>query len=512
MDRERGVARVGVERVSPQLILPILLIAGFSKQELEVPGMTLWVSSGDLDGDTFTDLIVSYKRGSGPASEKFLAIFFRGKDGYSPRPDLAFAPLRHAAMFDIGDSNSDGADEILYLTSGGVYSQTFSNRKPQAPTKLINASTLAGTPEEEDFPAWDFLRDVKGLGKLIVLPSRTRINLFTPDPTNAWKKWCSVEIDHYSFYDTETATFRRSAQGGSTGRPYSIRVTTVVPNLDFLEQTGDGKIDLVTNYDDRVSIHPQLDDGTISAKPSHVQWMKALTSEELENRDTFVSSHVQDIDGDGIADLSITKIGGGITTLASEVRIYRGRKGGGFETKPAQNFRDEGFGALSRFVDVDGDGRVDMVHPHAEVSIVTLSSAMLSSSLSLDVRIRRPSKGPDFFDLKPVQTLDTSFGLDLSVGASLRGSAPIFGHDFDGDGVRDALLSDGGDKMALHRGKKGGGDLFDDDGPITLSAEGSNTTEVLNPSTKSDAKPDVLVYYVARKGKSGKLLVFRNTF
>jgi hypothetical protein len=498
--------------VSLQLILPILLISGFAKQELEVPGMTLWVSTGDLDGDAMTDLIVSYRRGSGPSAERFLAIFFRTKEGYAPRPDIAFSPLKHAAMFDIGDSNSDGADEILYLTSGGVYVQPFAGRKPQPPTKLINASTIAGAPEEEDFPAWDFLRDVKGIGKLMVLPSRTRINLFKPDQGAAWKKWCSVDIDQYSFYDTETATFRRSSQGGSSGRPYSIRVTTVIPNLDFIEQTGDGKIDLVTNYDDRVSIHPHLDDGTISASPSHTQWMKVLTPQELENRDTFVFSNVQDIDGDGIADLSITKIGGGITTLASEVRIYRGRKGGGFDTKAAQTFADEGFGALSRFVDVDGDGRNDMVHPHAEVSIVTISSALLSSSLGLDVRIRRPGRPPEFFEPKPAQKLDTSFGLDLSVGASLRGTAPIFGHDFDGDGIRDALLSDGGDKMALHRGKKGDNELFDDDGTITLPAEGSNTTEVLNPSTKSDSKPDVLVYYVARKGKSGKLLVFRNQF
>ncbi len=179
---------------------------------------------------------------------------------------------------------------------------------------------------------------------------------------------------------------------------------------------------------------------------------------------------------------------------------------------PAQVFRDEGFGALAHFADVDGDGRIEMIHPHAEVSIVTISSAMLSSSLGLDVRIRRAAKPPEFFDPKPIQVLDTRFGLDLSVGASLRGSAPIFGHDFDGDGVRDAILSDGGEKMSFHRGKKGGSEPFDDDGPITLAAEGSNTTEVLNPSTKSAAKPDVLVYYLARKGKSGKLLVFRNTF
>ncbi len=248
--------------MSLQLIFPLLMMSGFTKQELEVPGMTLWVATGDLDGDTLTDLIVSYKRGSGPKAERYLAIFFRGPEGYGPRPDVAFAPLKTAGMFDIGDSNGDGVDEILYVTPGGVFAQTFVHRKPTPPTRLLSASTLVSAPEEEDFPAWDFLRDVPGLGPLIVMPARTKLHLFRREG-QVWKRWCAVEIDQYSFYDTETATFRRSsAQGGSTGRPYSIRVTTVVPTLDFVEQTGDGKVDLVTSYDDRVAVYPQLEDGT----------------------------------------------------------------------------------------------------------------------------------------------------------------------------------------------------------------------------------------------------------
>lgn len=63
------------------------------------------------------------------------------------------------------------------------------------------------------------------------------------------------------------------------------------------------------------------------------------TDEELERRDTSIETKIAQLDADGIADLAITKIGGGITTLATEVRLFRGAKGGGFELEPAQSFR-----------------------------------------------------------------------------------------------------------------------------------------------------------------------------
>ncbi len=137
---------------------------------------------------------------------------------------------------------------------------------------------------------------------------------------------------------------------------------------------------------------------------------------------------------------------------------------------------------------------------------------LLSSELGFEVRIRRRAAAPAFFERKAVQALETSFGLDLSVGATLRGAAPTFGHDFDGDGRRDVLLSQGGKKMVLNRGLARKDRLFEEDGKISLSAAGSNTTVVLHPRVKDKRKPDVLVYYVARKNMASKLVLFLNRY
>lgn len=500
--------RIVVSMVAASLVLATTAQAKFSRQTLDVPGSVLWVDTGDLNGDQRTDLVVSHRRGAGPATGRFLAVFFRTDKGYGRRPDVTFPVPQNAAAFDLGDAFGDAQDEIVYLTSSGVFAQAFKDGKPQNLTRIITSPTLVLEPEEEDIVAWDFLRKI-GDKPAAVLPGRRAVRLFAREG-EAWKKWAELRIEKFSYYDAETSTYRRSGRGGRSGRPYAFRVTTIVPNLDFVEQTGDGRIDLVTHYEDRLEVYPGTEGGGFAERPAHRAWFRMRTPAELESRDTEVSAEIVDFDGDGIADLCLTKIGGGVTTLATEVRLHKGLKGGGFSPKPTQKFVDDGFASLVRFIDVDGDGKREMLHPHAEVSIMSMSSAMLSSKLSLDIRIRRPDPEGPLFARSPTQTLETSYGLDLTVGAALRGTAPIFGHDFDGDGRRDVILAQGGDEMRLHRGLKGRSELFEEEGRIKLSAPGTSTTLALSPRTDRTEPPDLLLYYVARKSLGGRLYVFRN--
>jgi hypothetical protein len=484
----------------------------FQRQELAVPGDLLWLATADLDGDGKTDIIASYRRGAGPHATRFIAVFFRGDSGYTPHPDVAIQAPRSAALFDAGDAFGDGKQELVYFASDGVYAQSFAARKPQAPVKILSTTSLVGEGEEDDLITWDFLRSLgPNEPDTIIVPTRGPLRLFQRENA-AWKLWSKVFLEQHSYYDAEMSTFRRDRRGGSTGRPYSFRSTTIVPLLDFVDQTGDGKIDLVTSFEDRIAVYPRQTDGKLAEKPQFSIWFNVRTPQELQVRDAGVYTVIQDLDGDGIADACVTKIAGGITTLATEVRIYRGVKGGGFEEKPAQVFKDDGFAALSAFIDVDGDGKLEMLHPHSSVSIVAISQMMLKRELSLDIRIRRASKEKGlFFETEEVQKLETVFGLDLSVGATLRGAYPIFGYDFDADGKRDAIISEGGGKMVVHRGVRKDKEIFEGEGNVSLDAPGASTTIALFPDAARIQRPDVLIYYVDRADLAGKIYLFRNT-
>lgn len=487
----------------------------FEKRELAVPGRIFWLDWGDLDGDGLVDLVVSYGRGQGPEAGRFLGVFFRGPGGFSKEPDLRINAPATASMFDVGDALPGGGEELVFLGRFGVFAQSLAGKKLGQLQAIVKTKTLAVTPEEEDFVRWDFLRTLPASGgrpasRVLIVPTAGPIELYTPDAAGAWTRGSRIEIESFAFYDAEAATFKRGRRGGAGARPFSIVVTTVVPTLSFLDQNGDGRLDVIATYRDRVAVHYAQPDGTVTATAGYARWLKFLTPEEQTAGDTEVYVEAVDLDGDGLADLSANKIGGGITNTRSETRLYMGTKGGGFAASPAQTWVDEGFGTLITYADLDGDGKVEMVHPLVEVSVVSMSSMLLSSKMELDLRVRRgtPGAAKPFAD-KPVQTLDLVFGLDFSTGGALRGAPPLFGHDFDGDGVPDALLTTSGERLQVFKGRGAkSGDIFDDDATITLTAPVSRETYALPSGTKAGGTVDVLVAHVDVPKLSGRLYHF----
>lgn len=490
----------------------------FDRQILRVPGAVQWVADGDLDGDGWRDLVVSYRRKGGPASERFFAVFYRSEDGFGTRPSHMFRAPPAAAIFDVGPSPSDahpdgGRDELLFWAREGLFSVAFEGRRVQGPELRLSARTLIGGPEEEDLPHWDFARRVDGR-PLLIVPTATSTRMYRAG-RGAWRSVGTLPIRPLEQYDPETETFRPAEDGGAPTRNYALRVTRMLPKLTFVDQTGDGRADVVAAFEDRVQVYRARDDGTFQPEPVARAWLRLRTAAEIENRDATLYSTVAHLDGDGVADLCVSKSSGGLTTFRSEVRLYRGVRGGGFEPEPAQVFEQASLGSLVSFVDVDGDGRTEMLQPAAEISLAAMVRALFAKSFQVDVRIHRPREGDGFFEPDPVQTLTARFDLDLGSSATVRGAPPLFGRDLDGDGAPDALMSDGGDRIALHSGVLRDGPAtgrpFRDAAFIGLEGPTSGTT-ILLPPGPPDRLPDVLVYYVGRDDLRSQLLVHANRY
>ncbi len=486
--------------------------AGFEAQSLRVPGSVLWVTDGDLDADGRTDVVLSYRRRAGSRVERFWAIFFRGADGFSSRPDLTVKAPRPAAVFDVGPADDVPGDDLVFWTRTGLFKLSFADRRPGKIRSLVATRSLVGGAEKADLPHWRFLR---GLGPkktpTILIPDRNRLRIFRW-AKGEWTHVQDVKVGIRSYYDSETDMFRPAEDSGSPSRSYSFRSTRLVPKLRFIDQTGDGREDLVTLFEDHVAVFVAGEDGRFADEPIFRRGFELRTHQELENQDALVSAEVAHLDGDGVADLCLTKGSGGLTSFKSEVFLHRGVAGGGFEPRPRQTFTQKGIGTLVAFEDVDGDGIVEMLQPSAEISVVSMVRALVSKRFDLAVQLRRASEQPGtLFEPKPAQELTMRFELDFSSGATVRGSPPLFGWDFDGDGLRDALLADGGNRMVLHKGQAGHRNFFRKDAHITLDGPSSSTTRPLFPRPDGGL-PDVLVFYVAREDRASELLVHRNRY
>jgi len=479
----------------------------FETQTLRVPGAVLWVDHGDLDGDGNRDLVVSYRRGGGPAAERFFAVFYRGAKGFGTRPSHAFRAPAGAVAFDLGPAPDGGRAELFLWAREGVFALAFAGREVDRPRALVTASSLAGAPESGDLPRWDFVRVVDG-EPVIVLPTARGVRIHRRGE-GGWTLGSTVPVRPIELVDAETDTFRPGEDGGAPVRNYALRVTRMVPKLTFIDQTGDGRSDLVSAFEDRIEVFAARKDGTFGVEPVFRRWFRLRTAEEIENRDATLYATVAHLDGDGVADLALAKSSGGLTTFRSEVRLHRGLEGGGFASEPTQTFEHGGIGSLVSFVDLDGDGRVEMLQPSAEISLAAMVRALFSKQFRVDVELRGHGGDDVPFETDPRQRLAARFDLDFSASAGVRGSPPLFGHDFDGDGRPDALVPDGGERMALHQGLADSERFFRTEAFVYVEGPGSGTTVVLEPG-REDALPDVLVYYVGRDDLHSRLLVHLN--
>jgi hypothetical protein len=486
---------------------------GFTKREMRVPGEIGWVTHGDLNADGWTDLVVSYHRGGGPSATRFLGVFFGAAQGFGRVPDHAFVVPERATVFDVGDVFGDRGDEVVYGGANGVYAHSVVPQKVGKVQRVAAVRSLMGGPNEDELVMLNLVRNVEGQGTLLIVPAQDGLVLFRRG-ADGFETAGRVATTHFGFYDAEMSTYRVSARGGETGRPYWFRSATVVPNIDFIEQTGDGQIDMVLHLVDRVWVFASKGPNAgFQEAASTTRWFRLLTDEERSQGVVSTATMLEDLDGDGIGDLAFSKMTGGARKLHSSLYLFRGEKGGGFSKEAVQVFEDDAFANLVSFADLDGDGLSELLRPKLVVSILELTKIMVSSEVTVDLRIHRPQGGRGFFAAHPDFTMEMTFPIDFSARAQLEGPSPLAGYDFNGDGLKDMMLAGGSEGMVLHRGERDDGSYrLEEEGRYHLKAPGSHLTIVLPRRPADLKKPDVLVYYRYRAKLSGIMVHFRNEF
>ena len=474
--------------------------------DLQVPGEILWVAEGDLDGNEENDLVFSYKRGVSVDSKKFLAIFFRENGKFSKYPQQAFEAPKSAVGFTVADVMGDEKAEIVYLRSSGIYAQVALRSRVSSPIQILKARNIVGRSEREDFIRWDFVKQFENKTWIIV-PFVDGVELYERKGA-LYKINSDIELETEHFYDAEKNTYLRSTRGGRSGKIYAFRSTTILPLIRFLDYDGDGKRDLVSHFEDRISVNKQLNNGTFEQSPSVRRWFKLRTPKENAARDTTIDLQVLDLNGDQIADISATKISGGVLNMRTETRLYLGQKGGGFSKTPNQVFSDEGFASLVRYEDVDLDGEIEMIHPLSKPSLFSLSRVLLSSELKVDFRIRKRSQKNSFvFQTEPELEITSVLGLDFSTGGALHGPYPIFGVDINQDRKADIGLGQGDKSFEILEGE-GVGKLQPN---VRRSFRVKATRSVRKLYKNTQDASDILFYYKHLPSHSGRarILTFR---
>ncbi len=455
----------------------------YVKCVLEPPGRPGLALSDDLDGDRFGDvLFIEGRRAS---------AFFGSKAGFARTPELAFDLPLDAVFVDIGDLEGDGARELFLLGRHGVATISFSGRTAHAPVAtpgLEVQDPLIGFVPDSDVMWNDFVLDVDGVGaEDVVLPTVAgdRIAL-RGTPAAGFTDGGIVPVA--AIGDVDLA-------GDSDLR--EIRQTLVLPRLFAGNVLGDSARELLT-FDGR-SVR-------VFERPSEPgPWREVLdrslyTGEASFAERVFSSRNVRvaDLDKSGRADVVVVQAERG------EIDFFRTPPGN--ETEPLSDrrvLRLDGFLLPPKLIDLDADGRIDLLAPATDkISALSAMRVFLSRAFTMRYAIFK-NREPARFARTPDAMREIRFPLEYETGGNsprvMHRMTYTFDADVDGDGLKDFVSKQSATELAVCRGEKGG--TFESKPSRTIAIDDAEPYQGLSADPydwNDDGKADFLLTYVGR--------------
>ncbi|HBZ72708.1 MAG TPA: hypothetical protein DEP35_24425, partial [Deltaproteobacteria bacterium] len=223
------------------------------------------------------------------------------------------------------------------------------------------------------------------------------------------------------------------------------------PGLARADDDGDGRLDLFAFSRFSVWIF-RLGPAGLPPTPTRRLALRVFTpGEELRHKATSLRIIVRDLDGDGRADLVVHRTSGTLLRSHSVTAVYRNPGEGVRLEEPPWLLLDES-GALSSAdtIDLDGDGRAELLSSKLAFGIVQVARALAVRRVEVELRVF-PLGGPVAVSPQPSWTGSVSLPLDFSEGR-VSALLPTAEGDWNGDGRKDLLYGVAPDEIAIHLG------------------------------------------------------------
>jgi hypothetical protein len=464
----------------------------FAVRSVPNAGRTAAAELLDLDGDGRTDLVAAVFDGIPPRDTRELRVWFQREDGALPdAPDLAFALPEGAAAYDVADLEPTPGLEIALLRRDRVSVVALAGRAPRVRDLPLPAPTLAAARDERGLDRLRMVRAeipgrllVPGLGELFVLEladgTATRLavggrsNYFLPPRPGPGIGENEIE----SFYD--------------------------FPRIDTGDVDGDGRPDLVACNRFEIRVFLQRPDGAFPASPDRALDVGRVTEQDLIRGSGLVRVRAQDFDGDGRLDLVVTGTAGGLLEARVRTTLHRNRAGTWDLARADQELRCDGCFVSYDLLDLQGDGRLELMEARIPLGILELVEALLTRSVDLEVRLY--GRGDELpFGPEPLGTAKLDLGIRFETYEP-HGFLPTLRTDWNGDGALDRLGSGDGEALEIYLGGSPGSlrrrvarQAFDTNGALRTG------------DLDGDELPDVLVFDRTRPETPIRIGVNRGT-
>jgi len=457
--------RIWSPRVSRALLISILLAAvsgwlsgtpvvaqaadsaPFRIHSHEITGLVLQVWPLDVsrceNGES--DLMVLSAEGGPPARRKLLTWMPCGS-AFDPKdPRILEVRLPDATVLvDIAAIPGRKGPQLLLVSAAGIRIEALTGSEP--PLDLSVPGGLPLPPRPWEIGRVEVVDDWNGNGRLAALVPALRgawlIDLASGDARE-------IEMPIYASYRTYMPFLPATVWKWMTQE-------VSWPTLARADDNGDGRLDLFALSRWAIWIYHAGPDGLPSEPSRKLEFVPFDVETERRHAATANNYFARDIDGDTRADVILSTIGGGLMDGRSNTRIHlNGGTGVSIDGKPDATRETEGGFSGFNFVDIDGDGREEIIETTMEFGIVQIIRVLVTrkAETSFRVLVLDPTS-PD--GTRTVFEDEFSFSLNFG-DATISGLIPSLG-DWNGDGVQDLYVARSDDEIGFRLGSKAKGE------------------------------------------------------
>jgi len=224
------------------------------------------------------------------------------------------------------------------------------------------------------------------------------------------------------------------------------------PMLARADDNGDGRLDLFALSRWAIWIYHAGPDGLPSEPSRRLEYVPFDAETERRHQTTVNNYFARDLDGDTRADLILSTVGGGLMNGRSSTRIHLNRGTGvTLDGEPDVLRETEGGFSGFNFVDIDGDGREEIIETTMKFGLVQMIRILLTRKAETVIRVLvLDPESPDGTRV----IFEDEFSFRLNFGdASISGLIPSLG-DWNGDGIQDLYVARSDDEIGFRLGSK----------------------------------------------------------
>ncbi len=349
------------------------------------------VLAGDFNNDGNTDVIAAY---GDPAALKIL--LGDGTGGFTPTsispPAGGFAGgegpySEEGVSVNLVDLNHDGKLDILQVYPGQIDSSQCNNTPTTVSTWMGDGKGGFGAPVTYDLDPAEYVEstyaDFNGDGKIdiaVYTYNDDGSNCGLPGPAlnillnNGDGTFGSPRSTNAAALLPQSASIPLEPQSSSSGK--STHIVSEYNGMVSGDFNGDGKTDLVLGgpFESQPgTIHVLYGDGT-----------GAFTEAFNYTFDSFfVSMVAADLNGDGKTDLVVGLMAKNVPGALPRIATLLAKKAGGLywayaTSLPNPGVRGEVYPAITSLVDLNGDGKLDIILPEFKVHNQTYTNYVLA--------------------------------------------------------------------------------------------------------------------------------------